>query len=42
MSKCKGSFDNLEEFITWIKDYYYPTSAKMIAELISLNNDSTK
>ena len=42
MSKCKGSFDNLEEFITWIKDYYYPTSAKMIAELISLNNDSTE
>lgn len=37
--KSEGEFNNLEEFLVWVRDFYFPECAKTIRRLIKENNE---
>ena len=37
--KSEGKFNNLEEFLVWVRDFYFPECAKTIRRLIKENNE---
>ena len=37
--KSEGEFNNLEEFLVWVRDFYFPECAKTIRHLIKENNE---
>lgn len=37
--KSEGEFNNIEEFLVWVRDFYFPECAKTIRRLIKENNE---